>query len=211
MKQKLLRKISPLALIISTVFISGMSSAAEDYDACKGEFTFTKTGATYEDFDFWLGEWQVFDTDTGQLRGYDVIEMVHDGCTLHQEWRQMDDSFSPKTSPTRLRGSSLTGIAANGKWRQLWTDNSGSNLLLTGGLDEGGVMALTSDWIYFKNQEGEDVQVRNILYWKPLEDGSVHNWGEQQRDSADGPKTKFYDIIYRNNSKGGLTFSKKEK
>lgn len=194
-------------LAVSMLLSAAPNVMAEDYDACKGAFTFVESTATYEDFDFWLGEWQVFDTNSGEMRGYDVIEMVHDGCTLHQEWRQMDNAFSSSTSPVRLRGSSLTGIDAKGEWRQLWTDNSGSNLLMSGGLDDEGTMVLTSEWISFTNKEGQDVSFRNILSWKPMEDGSVHNWGEQQTGGENGPKTVFYDITYRRNDKKGAIFT----
>lgn len=198
------------ALTVSMLLGASATAIAEDYDACKGAFTFVESTATYEDFDFWLGEWQVFDTNSGELRGYDVIEMVHDGCTLHQEWRQMDNAFSLKASPVRLRGSSLTGIDAKGEWRQLWTDNSGSNMLMSGGLDDEGTMVLTSEWISFTNSEGKDVSFRNILSWKPMEDGSVHNWGEQQTGGDNGPKTVFYDIMYRRNNKTGAAFTMKK-
>ncbi len=183
----------------------GASSAEAPYDACTGEYTFVKSAATYEDFDFWPGEWQVIATESGELRGYDKIKVIHDGCVLFQEWHQMDDLFALNGSPNRLRGTSLTSIDATGHWRQLWTDNSGSNLLLTGGL-EGDTMILRSEWIEVPTQAGGTVKVRNLWYWQPQEDGSIHNWGEQQRDSEEGPRTKYFDITYRRAVIGGPAF-----
>ncbi len=192
--------------VVPALFLTSAATSQETYDACVGKFTFVESGATYEDFDFWVGEWQVVATESGDLRGYDKIEMIHSGCVLKQEWHQMDDLFSSAEAPVRIRGTSLTGIDAKGRWRQLWTDNSGSNILLTGGMDEKGVMTLKSDWIEVTTQTGEKVRVRNIWHWAPQDDGTIHNWGEQQRDSETGPTTKYYDITYHRSVKGGLAF-----
>lgn len=188
--------------------IGGTGTAATEapYEACKGPFTFVESTATYEDFDFWVGEWQVVTREGGELRGYDKIKTIHDGCVLFQEWHQMDDLFSLNGSPNRLRGTSLTGIDATGKWRQLWTDNVGSNMILTGGVEDG-VMTLRSEWIEIPQENGAAVKVRNLWYWHPQEDGSIHNWGEQQRDSEDGPRRKYFDIVYRRAVIGGPTFN----
>jgi hypothetical protein len=196
----------PLA-VVPSLFLTAAAASEEPYDACVGKFTFVESKATYEDFDFWTGEWQVVTTEGGELRSYDKIKMIHNGCVMLQEWHQMDDLFSNPEAPVRLRGTSLTGIDASGKWRQLWTDNSGSNMLLTGGLDENGVMTLKSEWIEVPTQNGAKVKVRNLWYWDPQEDGTIHNWGEQQRDSETGPKSKYFDITYHRAVKGGPAFN----
>ena len=185
----------------------GTGVCAQDaaYEACKGPFTFVESTATYEDFDFWVGEWQVLTREGGELRGFDKIKTIHDGCVLFQEWHQMDDLFAGNGSPHRLRGTSLTGIDATGKWRQLWTDNTGSNMVLTGGIEDG-VMILRSEWIEVPQETGAPVRVRNIWYWQPQADGSIHNWGEQQRDSETGPRTQYFDITYRRAIVGGPAF-----
>lgn len=200
-------KVTLFATALLTAISAGHAVAAQEpFDACKGPFTFSQSTATYEDFDFWPGEWQVVATESGQLRGYDKIKVIHDGCVLFQEWHQMDDLFSLNGSPNRLRGTSLTGIDATGRWRQLWTDNSGSNMLLTGGMEDG-VMILRSEWIEVPTRTGGRVKVRNLWYWQPQEDGSIHNWGEQQRGSETGPKSKYFDITYRRAVIGGPAFN----
>ena len=201
-----MKKILVTLALAPVMFSFGAANAKEPYDACTGNFTFVETETTYEDFDFWPGEWQVVDSKSGELRGYDKIKMVHDGCVMLQEWHQMDDLFTAPDAPVRLRGMSLTSIDATGHWRQLWTDNSGSNILLTGGLDENGVMTLKSEWIEVPTQAGTKVKVRNLWYWDPQEDGTIHNWGEQQRDSETGPKSKYFDITYHRSVKGGPAF-----
>ena len=200
-----MKKMCVLAMM-AALGTSGSIAAEPSFEACSGPFTFVESTATYEDFDFWLGEWQVVTREGGELRGFDEIKTIHDGCVLMQQWHQMDDLFSLNESPNRLRGTSLTGIDASGKWRQLWTDNTGSNMILTGGIEDG-VMILRSEWFDVPRQSGGTVKVRNIWYWKPQEDGSIHNWGEQQRDSAEGPRTQYFDIVYRRAVKGGPAFN----
>ena len=196
-----------LMAFVAALALTGTAEAAEEpFDACTGAFTFVESDATFEDFDFWLGEWQVVATETGELRGYDKIRMIHDGCVMKQEWHQMDDLFSLNASPNRLRGTSLTGIDAKGRWRQLWTDNTGTNMILTGGIEDG-VMVLRSEWITVPRPNGSTVDVRNLWYWHPQPDGMIHNWGEQQRDSETGPKQKYFDITYRRAIKGGPAFN----
>lgn len=191
--------------------ISPHSNAADEpFDACKGPITFAETDATYEDFDFWLGDWQVVDTATKELRSFDDVEVVLDGCVIKQQWTQMDDLFAAPGSPRRLRGQSLTGVDPQGRWRQMWTDTSGTNFVLTGGLDENGVMVLSSEWIDTKDQKGNPVKVRNIWHWQPMPDGTIHNWGFFQRDSETGQKTKYFDITYHRSEKGGLSFVLRE-
>jgi len=205
-------RISALAVLLTALQITVPASAATEapYDACKGPITFADSGATYEDFDFWLGDWQVVDTDTKELRSFDKVEIILDGCVIKQQWTQMDDLFASSSAPSRLRGTSLTSIDANGKWRQMWADSAGSNIVLTGGLNAEGAMVLTTEWGTVQDQQGNDVKVRNIWHWKPMPDGTIHNWGFIQRDSETGPKNKFYDITYHRSVKGGPAFVLKQ-
>lgn len=189
---------------------SGVMAHDANYDACKGAFTFVDSNATYEDFDFWVGDWQIVDTETGMLRGFDRVEMTLDGCVIKQQWTSMDDIFAASGGKNRLRGMSLTGIDATGHWRQMWTDTSGTNYVLTGGLDESGAMVLTSNWITVKDQQGKPVQIRNIWHWLPKSDGTIHNWGFIQRDNDEGQKNKFFDITYHRSEKGGPSFVLKQ-
>lgn len=181
-------------------------AADTPFDACQGPFTFVPSDATYEDFDFWVGTWQVIDTATGQLRGFDDIKYIADGCVLQQSWNQMDDLFQPTDSPMRLRGHTLTGIDAKGRWRQMWTDNTGSNIVLTGGLQADGTMQLVSEWIDVPSPSGKQ-QVRYLWNWQPQADGTIHNWGSTQTGNETGPTSKYFDITYMPHKMGGPAFN----
>lgn len=89
----------------------------------------------YRSFDFWIGEWEVTLAD-GSPAGTNRIVPLQDGCVLQEHWV----SARPGTT-----GTSLTFYdRGSGKWEQLWVDNSGNVLKLSGGPGENG-MVLTSD------------------------------------------------------------------
>ena len=69
----------------------------------------------YRQFDFWIGEWDVF--ANGKLVGTNKIEPILGGCTLMENW----------VGKGRSRGHSFnTYNQATEKWEQTWVDNSGS-------------------------------------------------------------------------------------
>lgn len=199
-----------LALFATLLPVTAMfaqdSSASDDSTAfkhpCRGQPWWADNGISFDDFDFWVGEWQVYDTATGEMRGFDDIEFVHDGCAVKQHWRQMDDLFTRPNLPWRLNGISLTGITWDGEWRQMWTDSNGGNMLLTGGNDDQGRMVLTSEWQARKQADGSLGRVRFIWFWQPSDDGTIHNWGEYQQNDENNDRIQYFDITYRPNAVG---------
>lgn len=88
----------------------------------------------HDDFDYWIGEWEVRDT-AGTLLGHNKIEKILGGCTLQENW----------TGAKTTRGKSFNFFDTSDKtWNQLWIDNSGYILKLKGGLVNG-VMTLKSE------------------------------------------------------------------
>lgn len=172
---------------------------------CVSQPWWVETATRFDDFDFWVGSWQVYDTESDELVGLDRVEKVFEGCSLRQHWQQLDDRFALPDSPWRLEGGSFTAIGADGRWYQTWLDNSGSFLPLAGGLDAEGVMVLESEWLSYRSRAGEAVQMRFRLHWAPREDGTIHNWGlVAQSTPSEGepqeiPWKKYFDIVYRRN------------
>ncbi len=72
------------------------------------------------------------------------------------------------------------------QWQQVWVDNKGGNLQLSGGLVEK-KMILSSAWL--KNDKGEEFQHK--LTWIPNEDGSVNQLWETLNKSGQVQKTLF--------------------
>ena len=188
--------------ILTTSAHAQPAADAEFQHPCQGSPWWVETDAKFSDFNFWLGEWQVYDADSGELRGFDDIEKDLEGCVVKQHWRQMDDNFTQPGLPWRLQGNSLTGITADGQWRQIWTDNNGANLLFTGGVNADGVMALVSEWYNVPRKDGGTVRTRNFWYWAPQADGTIKNWGEFQSPDENAERRRYFNIVYRKSAVG---------
>jgi tetratricopeptide (TPR) repeat protein len=62
-------------------------------------------------FDFWIGEWDVFVTGTPNLAGHSKIEMASGGCMILENW----------TSTSPFNGKSMNFVdPVSGKWKQVW-------------------------------------------------------------------------------------------
>jgi len=92
------------------------------------------------DFDFWLGQWDVFEP-AGKQAGTNSITPLFETAgsdprtatgMLHEHWRGNGG----------VEGRSINAYdAARGVWHQTWMDSTGGLLLLEGGL-RGGAMVL---------------------------------------------------------------------
>ena len=115
----------------------------------------------YRHFDFWLGEWNVFNA-AGQQVGTNAITTELDGCVVTEQW----------TSSTGGRGRSInTFDAETGQWHQTWvTQFTLGHLRLSGGLVNGVMtmhgerpspsgFTIFDDWTW---TELEDAQVRQV-------------------------------------------------
>ena len=78
--------------------------------------------AEYRQFDFWLGEWEVF-LPSGKKAGDSRIESISAGCALLENWSG-SGGFSGKSLNSYDRGDK--------RWHQSWVDSSGSRLELAG-------------------------------------------------------------------------------
>ena len=84
-------------------------------------------GASYEAFDFWVGEWTV--TQNGQPAGHNLIGSIDGGCAVSESWTSAAVNFS---------GHSLNFYdRTTRRWHQVWVDSSGTVLRLEGGLEDG--------------------------------------------------------------------------
>ncbi len=148
----------------------------------------TSDGAS--DFDFWLGEWEAYDSNDGSLQGIEHITKDLDGCVLKQHWEQQSDRYKHPGSDNRMRGTSLTarnGNAADAEWWQTWVDSVGSYIVLSGRLKDG-VMVL-------EGLRGASHYQRK-WHWQLLDSGSVRSWGTVSADEGRTWQTTW-DITYR--------------
>jgi hypothetical protein len=133
--------------------------------------------ATYRQFDFWIGEWDVFLPD-GSKAGENRIERIAAGCALQETW-QGNKGFS---------GTSLNNFdSTDKKWHQLWVDSSGGRLDLAGGL-EGSMMVLASTQ---PHPEKPTVKVTQKITWTPNADGTVRQHWQSSEDDGKTWTTVF--------------------
>jgi len=176
---------------------------------CQGPVWWAESDATYEDFDFWVGEWQIHDRNSGVLLGFDEVEKTHEGCAIRQNWRQMNDRFALPDAPWRYAGGSITALGIDGRWQQRWVDNGGGVLPMIGGFDENGEMVLESRWLTYQTPDGLEISNKYRWHWAPQEDGTILNWGFLQQEINGGGGTgwlQYFDIVYSRNVPGASAY-----
>ncbi|RTE86450.1 MULTISPECIES: hypothetical protein [Gammaproteobacteria] len=144
------------ALVIFLVLSSNLSYAQQ---RC--------SGSEYQQFDFWVGEWNVYNT-AGDKVGINAITKTFDGCALHEQYQNMRD----------YRGASYNIYDATREvWHQTWVDNGGLLLVLEGGVIDG-KMVLSGET---QNTDGKVLKQR--ISWELLNDGRVRQlWETRQQD-----------------------------
>ena len=132
-------------------------------------------------FDFWVGEWDVFATGSGQKVAESRIERKHNGCAVIETWMP-------------LRGEGGTSLnhldPVTGMWRQKWVGSRPGAVEFSGGLTAG-KMVLTGNW---PNPVDRHQLIR--MTYTPNPDGSVRQFGEASTDHGVSWQASF-DFTYR--------------
>ena len=133
---------------------------------------------SYQDFDFWIGEWNVYKFGTDTLVGQSKITSILNGKAIQENYQSSQGPFE---------GTSLNMYnKANGHWEQYWVDNSGLRLNILGGLKEG-TMVMESD---------PGMAPFNRISWSKEANGEVRQIWEQKKTKGDSWLVVF-DGIYR--------------
>lgn len=126
--------------------------------------------ARARDFDFWIGEWEVYDRDRTVKYGENTITRKDRGCYLYEQW------VSAAGNP----GSSMNYYdPGQQRWRQHWVGAGGSIIDIYGGLVDGSM--ILKGRIYSVNPPS-DSAFRGT--WTPLADGRVRQFLEQSKDNG---------------------------
>lgn len=167
------------ALILLLLLTMGATVTANDAPppAC--------TAAEYRQFDFWLGEWEVFGK-AGKPVGRSRIEAVLGGCALAEHW---SSGSGPANDGTSLNLYN----AQTGHWEQFWVDAQGGRLSLSGGL-AGAAMQLAG--VQSKPDPATGIAQRERITWTPNPDGSVRQLWESSKDEGK-TWTVAFDGLYR--------------
>lgn len=136
----------------------------------------------YRQFDFWIGEWEVFGNKTGKKAGDSKIESLLDSCAILENWSSGANS-----------GKSMnTFNVATQSWQQYWVDNSGGVTQYFSGHYEDGKMILQTDNV--KQSDGK-VKIMKMTFFN-LSPDKVRQYGESSLDNGKTWTTDF-DLEYR--------------
>jgi hypothetical protein len=167
-------------IAISAVALAAMTRRAVDGSAIdQSSKTAPCTAAEYRQFDFWLGDWDAFENNSGDPVARTRVERLLDGCVLREDHQQTDG----------LNGQSFNIYDASRKiWHQSWVTNRGQLLVLEGKM-EGDEMVL----IGVEQAEGKHTLVRGT--WKPV-NGGVREIGVTSTDGGKSWKP-WFDLTFR--------------
>jgi hypothetical protein len=159
---------------LTAVFVLTFSPAAFTQDesgAGGGSSTFPcEDLEEFQQFDFWLGEWDVHRAD-GTFAGKNTIEKAQHGCVLVENW----------VSTSGIPGMSMNFFdVSTREWVQVWTGAGGTQIDIRGGLTGEG-MLLVGEIHYVGN--GTSAPFRGL--WTVLPDGRVRQFFEQSNDGGE--------------------------
>ncbi len=137
----------------------------------------------HSEFDFWVGEWEVFPNGSDTKVANSSIARMHNGCAVREHWQPLRGGG----------GSSLNSLdPVTGRWHQTWVGSGGGRVEFVGAAVAGGIV-LQGFWPNIGGP-GKDGLVR--MTYKPNPDGSVRQHGEASFDEGLTWATSF-DLIYR--------------
>src|ERR1700733_4779844 len=111
----------------------------------------------YRQFDFWIGDWDVFDIDNPTTKVAHVrVDSILDGCVLREDYAATDGA----------KGQSFSIFDRSRQvWHQSWVTNHGQMLVIEGGM-QGAEMVLSG---VDRTPDGKERRVRGI--WKAVDGG----------------------------------------
>jgi len=141
-----------------------------------------ETMDAFNNFDFWVGEWNVHTNDEKRtFQGTNSITKHHKNCLIMENW----------TNAQGGTGSSMNYFdPVEDQWRQLWVAG-GYSIDYTGGLDESGSMVLTGKINYYNTGESNAFRGK----WTANADGSVRQFFEQ-KDTETQEWSVWFDGLY---------------
>jgi hypothetical protein len=106
----------------------------------------------YRTFDFWVGDWDVYDNDQpGKKVAHAVVELILDRCVLHEIYEATDGH----------KGESFTIYDSSRRtWHQTWVTDHGQLLTIEGAPHDGAMVLAGAD----RTPDGKARRVRGS--WK---------------------------------------------
>lgn len=142
------------------------------------------TAEEHRQFDFWVGEWQVYPTAAPDRHvANSVIEAVYNGCGIRENWQPLSLNT----------GGSLSYYDPTTRhWHQLWVGSNPGAVAFEGGLVDG-QMVLVGFWQDYGGP-GQNALVR--MRYSLVDPNTVRQHGETSLDHGITWTTGF-DFLYR--------------
>jgi hypothetical protein len=140
------------------------------------------------EFDFWVGEWDVYKNGTNALVGESKIEIASGGCMVLENWTAKGSVPS--------NGKSMNYVnSSTGKWEQLWIGSGGINInnpqkFVNGEYTEN-AMRFTFEQLSPKNEK----QIGRFIFFN-LGPNEVRQFNEVSNDNGK-TWTTVYDFLYK--------------
>jgi hypothetical protein len=153
----------------------------------KAQKTTCTTEPVYRQFDFWIGQWEVFGKN-GKKAGDSRIDLILDSCIILENWTSAN-SFNG----LRYAGKSFnTFNALTRQWQQTWVDNvGGTTEFLEGHYETGKMIFKTKPF-----PAGKDTMAIRRLTFFDLGPDTVRQFSEISKDAERTWATE-YDLEYR--------------
>jgi tetratricopeptide (TPR) repeat protein len=156
-------------------FVAALDSMKEQAAPCK----YHEKHPKYREFDFWVGDWDVFGKG-GALSGRSHVELIIGDCVINENWTDMaggvGKSYNKYNAPLK-------------RWEQYWVDQYGSTTYYVGNL-EGPNMVFLADG---QSPAGKPQKLRMTFF--PLPGDKVRQFGETSDDDGKTWAVSF-DLIY---------------
>ena len=131
----------------------------------------------YAEFNFWIGEWNVYKHGTDTIVGKSKIEAIIDDKVIKETYR---------STTSKYHGTSLNKYnPRTNQWEQFWVDNSGLTLYIKGNV-ESGIMILQNEI-----NTGKSTSLSNKISWQKNADNTVRQTWQQSTD-----KGKTWKIVF---------------
>jgi ketosteroid isomerase-like protein len=159
------------------ILLAGSSLAGGSVAAAESPKSASCAAPAYRQFDFWAGDWDVFDVGSPIKVAHARIDLILDGCVLREDYQGADGH----------KGQSFTIYdAARNVWHQSWVTNRGQLLEIEGKIEAG-------DMVLSGEDHAAGALVRGT--WKPV-NGEVLETAET---STNGGKTwkRWFDLVFR--------------
>lgn len=160
--------------LLPSPFLLWLSLLAMPFSLALGQQSVC-SGPEYRQFDFWVGEWDVYHPTADTIVGYNHIKNILNGCVIEENW----------TGASGFQGKSFnTYNPVDSTWNQVWVDVSGSTYHFKGAFTDG-VMLMKGETISSQNGQtvlfemsytpNEDTQTIRQLWKSSADEGATWN------------------------------------